>query len=211
LPDSLRRFLLRFPVKRRHNLKRAAYQLQAAGNGELRLTAVTSLEKIPPFLEAADRINRASWQFRDFGAGLINDPASLKLMQSAASLGILHSYLLEAGDQPAAYALGYLYREIYYYVEPRFDPRFRRFSPGHVLLLKLIEDLIKAGNVRRINLGVGDQRYKEQFADVHYEDSTVLVGHHTFLNNLRFACHSSVRLTVNAFKRAIGHSDAFRR
>jgi CelD/BcsL family acetyltransferase involved in cellulose biosynthesis len=175
------------------------------------LTVVTSPEGTRPFLEAADRINRASWQFRNFGAGLTNESESLKSLQSAASLGILRSYLLEAGDQPVAYALGYIYRDIYYYVEPRFDPKFKRFSPGHVLLLKLIEDLIKVGGVHRINLGVGDQRYKEQFADIHYEDASVLVGPRTFLNNLRFACHSSIRFAVNALKRGIGHSDAFRR
>jgi CelD/BcsL family acetyltransferase involved in cellulose biosynthesis len=211
LPESMRRFMLRFPVKRRHNLKRASYQLQSKGNGDLRLTSVTSPESVERFLETADRINRASWQFRDFGAGLTNDPVSLKSLHSAASLGFLRSYLLEAGDQPVAYALGYLYHDIYYYVEPRFDPEFRRFSPGQVLLLKLIEDLIKTEGVHRVNLGVGDQRYKEQFADIHYEDSTVLLGRRTFLNNIRFACHSSLRFAVTALKRTIGHSDPFRR
>jgi CelD/BcsL family acetyltransferase involved in cellulose biosynthesis len=49
---------------------------------------------------------------------------------------------------------------VLHYWFPAYDPEFGKYSPGLVLVLRLAEEMSRAG-VRAIDLGKGDSRYKE--------------------------------------------------
>jgi len=72
------------------------------------------------------------------------------------------------GKHTVAYHLGYKYRGHFYYSRPAFNIQFDHFSPGKLLLMKLLEREIRQGS-KIFDLGRGQQQYKYWFAkdDLH--------------------------------------------
>jgi len=70
---------------------------------------------------------------------------------------------LKFGEDIVAYHLGYNYRGHFYYTRPTFDIQYSHFSPGKLLLAKLIEREIEHGT-KIFDLGRGQQEYKYWFS-----------------------------------------------
>jgi CelD/BcsL family acetyltransferase involved in cellulose biosynthesis len=66
-----------------------------------------------------------------------------------------------AGDQPVAAQFGLLSGDVYAGWVTAYDPRFARYSPGLVKLLRVAEELAALG-VHTIDLGEGAAAYKER-------------------------------------------------
>jgi CelD/BcsL family acetyltransferase involved in cellulose biosynthesis len=71
---------------------------------------------------------------------------------------------LLAGDEPVAWNYGFLFAGTWFYYQPTFDARWRQFSPGFCLLSKMVEHACDDPNVHLLDLGLGEERYKERFA-----------------------------------------------
>jgi len=69
--------------------------------------------------------------------------------------------VLYAGATPVAVHLGIRSRATAHIWYPAYDPRFAGYSPGLVLLVQLTRALAEAG-AQRIDLGPGDQPYKQR-------------------------------------------------
>ena len=55
------------------------------------------------------------------------------------SEGWLRAYLLYLGDRPCAFWIGMLYNGPFVSEYMSYDPEFRQFSPGMVLIMRVIE------------------------------------------------------------------------
>ncbi|GAB4140308.1 MAG: GNAT family N-acetyltransferase [Planctomycetaceae bacterium] len=71
--------------------------------------------------------------------------------------------VLYAGDQIVAIDFGLRSRNVLHSWFPAYNPDFRRYSPGHLLLIKLAEASQQLG-IDRIHLGKGEESYKSSFA-----------------------------------------------
>jgi CelD/BcsL family acetyltransferase involved in cellulose biosynthesis len=71
---------------------------------------------------------------------------------------------LYAGERLVAAHFGLRADGVFHYWFPAYDPAFARYSPGFLLLLEAARnaDLLQ---IRRIDLGAGDERYKWAFAN----------------------------------------------
>lgn len=96
---------------------------------------------------------------------------------------------LKYGKDIVAYHLGYNYNGHFYYTRPTFDIQYSNFSPGKLLLAKLIEREIEHGT-KIFDLGRGQQEYKYWFSKDElpllalrvYRNKTI----HTTLRRARF-------------------------
>jgi CelD/BcsL family acetyltransferase involved in cellulose biosynthesis len=84
----------------------------------------------------------------------------LRVTEEASCAGTLSA--LYAGEQLVAAHLGLRSQEVLHWWITAYDPRFKRYSPGALLLIRLIEEAARRG-VRRIDLGKGDEPYKTTF------------------------------------------------
>jgi CelD/BcsL family acetyltransferase involved in cellulose biosynthesis len=86
-----------------------------------------------------------------------------RLMESADGgfAGMLSTLSVE--DRLIAVQFGLLSRGFWHYWIPAYDREFARFSPGHILLLKMAQAAPDLG-VERITLGYDDADYKRRFA-----------------------------------------------
>ncbi len=66
---------------------------------------------------------------------------------------------LQVNDQLIAAHLGMKTDTVFHYWFPVYDPKFQKYSPGLILLLKTAEAAAKKG-IQRIDLGKGGERYK---------------------------------------------------
>jgi len=75
-------------------------------------------------------------------------------------------YILMAGDEALALALTLEAGDHAFYWFCSYEPDFARYSPGSVLLIKIIEEL-HARKFRTLDLGPGGEPWKERFATKH--------------------------------------------
>ena len=67
--------------------------------------------------------------------------------------------------------IGYIYNNIYYYIFPVYDKNFKKYSPGNILLSKLIDNY-KAKKFNLFDFTIGNELYKKKlvnFIDQTYE------------------------------------------
>lgn len=81
----------------------------------------------------------------------------------AADRGWLRIGVLEAHNQPIAFAYALLYHDVLYELKIGYHPGFRNLSPGHVLKAAMIRDALAVGALAWDMLGVNDD-YKMQWA-----------------------------------------------
>jgi CelD/BcsL family acetyltransferase involved in cellulose biosynthesis len=107
-------------------------------------------------------------QYRQTGVRdvLASDPSVMALLErirdyrSPDFAGIVSA--LYAGDRLVAGHVGMRSGTVWHYWFPAFDPACAEFSPGAVLLLRMVEHAPAMG-ITRIDLGKGEARYKSRF------------------------------------------------
>jgi CelD/BcsL family acetyltransferase involved in cellulose biosynthesis len=83
--------------------------------------------------------------------------------------------VLYVEDTPWAFWIATLYRETVYLNFTGFDSTYRKFEPGTILFLKMIEDLCKDGEAKEVDFGFGQAFYKERFGDHNWTESSIYV------------------------------------
>ena len=74
---------------------------------------------------------------------------------------------LLAGDGPVAWNYGFQFAGSWFYYQPTFDARWRQFSPGFCLLTKMVEQGCDNPEIHLLDLGLGEEGYKERFASAY--------------------------------------------
>jgi CelD/BcsL family acetyltransferase involved in cellulose biosynthesis len=198
LPATFDAYLAKFKQKKRYNLRRQVKQLQAHGDGDLRLMRIDAPDQVPAFLQGAEAVTTHSWQERWIGRRIDQSAARCVKFTDLARQGLLRSYLLVCGGAPCAFVVGYQYRGVFHYVEIGYDQRFASFSPGTVLLYLLLEDLFRHNRPGVVNFGIGDSAYKREFGNSEGEDASILVLRRSLRNRLLAAAQRSFRSLVQS-------------
>ncbi|MBC7818784.1 MAG: GNAT family N-acetyltransferase [Planctomycetaceae bacterium] len=149
----------KFSSKTRNTFKRKQKKI-----GATRLVRVTEPEQIAEFLETAHTISQRTWQSEQLGLRIHNNATELRFFTFLATQQSLRSYLLYVDEQPAAFLFGTQHKGLFSYEEVGYDRVFSDRSPGQVLLLQVLEDLLKDDPPRVFDFGGGAADYKQLFA-----------------------------------------------
>lgn len=144
--------------KTRNTLRRKLKKLPHA------LVRCTRPEDVPTFLARAEAVSRRSWQGQRLGVRLRNAARHRQQLVALARRGALRSYLLETGGRAVAFLLGVQDGGVFRYEEVGFDPALHKLSPGTVLFLEVLADLMAERCPEAIDFGLGDAGYKQMFA-----------------------------------------------
>jgi CelD/BcsL family acetyltransferase involved in cellulose biosynthesis len=126
------------------------------------------LDRLPDFIE----------QHRDrrFMAGdhsLFDDPRHRRfyerMIPAMLEAGLLRFGVLQWQDEVLAFHLGFFHDGVFTWYKPTFNVDWARYSPGEVLLKCLLEEALD-GDVRVFDFTVGDEAFKERFANVKNEN-----------------------------------------
>jgi CelD/BcsL family acetyltransferase involved in cellulose biosynthesis len=204
LAPTFDQYLQSMSAKARANIRREIRQFSQLANGDARTVRVTDSTQVKWFLECAAAISHRSWQHRVIGERVSCSDAAIRSFEDLAARGILRSYVLQAGEIPYAFAVGYQYSGLYHYVEIGFDERYSKVSPGKVLLSLILEDLHGYNRPRILNFGTGDGAYKRRFGNMERSDVSCLIMRKSFQNIILTRSHSSFNRGIRLANKMIG-------
>lgn len=153
-----------FSKKTRYNFRWRARKLPHE------LLRITGRDQVPYLLDQIRSLLERTWQYRRLGLQFPCDQRMRRIYENFADMGALRCYLLEQDGRPIAFATGIQWKNQFIFEETGYDPQFASFSPGNVLLHRLLEDLIEHDTPRLFDFGYGDAEYKRIFGN-HQEPS----------------------------------------
>ncbi len=149
----------KFSSKTRNTFRRKQKKI-----GPTRVIRITEPGQVAEFIEAAHVISRRTWQSDQLGLRIRNNESELRLFTFLTTQRALRSYLLFVEDKPVAFLFGTQFKGLFSYEEVGYDLDYAERSPGQVLLLHVLDDLLKDDPPRVFDFGGGDADYKRLFA-----------------------------------------------
>ena len=105
-----------------------------------------------------------SAQYRETGhADLFLDPRNAEMLRRLRQKGAVVVSSLSAGSTLAAAHLGGLADNRHYWWVPAYDPAHSRYSPGRLMLERILEESHRRGHAE-FDFLIGDEPYKWQYA-----------------------------------------------
>lgn len=214
LRQSFDRWFGAFSAKSRSTLKRKARKLAERSGGALDVRCYRTPEEIDRFYREARRISERTYQERLLGAGLPEGREALAEMHALAAADRVRAWLLFVDGNPASYL--YAPAEgltlIYEYVG--YDPDFAGYSPGTVLQLEAMRQLMDEGRFKLFDFTDGDGQHKRQFGTGSIDCADILLMRPTAANRLIGGVLNGFDAAVALAKKmvtAIGGSSAVKR
>ena len=197
LPDSFDEFVRSRSKKTRENLRVYRNRLHRDHGEALSLRVYHDLGELEELLAAVEEVSAKTYQR---GLGL-PPPDSLEertLTMLALERGWFRAWVLSANDRPIAFWSGAGFNGTFFVGTPGYDPEFADYSIGTYLLMRVIEDLIADGAIRRLDYGLGEAEYKRRFGSDSWEEEDVLIFAPSFrgvrVNATRTAIEGTVAL-----------------
>lgn len=143
----------------------------------------TAHDQVPAFLQMAHEISKTSWQTKRMGLRIANTPESERFWKILARIGAFRSYVLRHAGRPIAFMVGRQWNGRFYYEEAGYDVEFSRQSPGTVLQIRVLEDLISRDTPRLFDFSFGDGDHKRLFGNRQTNNAAILVLPRTWKNS----------------------------
>jgi CelD/BcsL family acetyltransferase involved in cellulose biosynthesis len=128
------------------------------------LERITEPHQVARFADQLNQVYRDTWQAKASGYAPRNGPVTIQYLTELSRAGLLRSYILSSDDDPIAFALGYQYDGIYYFMETGYTRKWADFGPGIVLMHLFFEDLFRYQKAESLDFILGDQPYKRSFS-----------------------------------------------
>ena len=88
-----------------------------------------------------------------------------QLARSLSAPGWMTLTRLMVGDQPVAWNYGFQFGGSWFWYQPTFDSKVEQYSPGYCLLLKIIMEACDDSEMAIVDMGLGEEGYKERVAN----------------------------------------------
>lgn len=195
LPSSYPEYLQQLSRKTRYNTRRHERELGSRlGHWEVRKFAAP--QQILELVRLVEAIATKTFHYHLLGQDLTaSNEQLIRNLTRYSQQGWLRGYVLVGNDRPVAYVIGYLVNRCYQAELIGYDPEFAPASPGTLLLIRIVEDLINTGTATVYDFGAGNASYKREFGNRSYEEGQLLVCRRTL-----YAC--SAAITERLFARA---------
>jgi hypothetical protein len=160
----------------------------------------TSVDEVPAFLRLAEEISKTSWQAKRMGLRISDSEDSRAYWGKVAGIGAFRSYVLRQGERPIAFMVGRQWEGRFYYEEAGYDLEFAKQSPGTVLQIRVIEDLIEHDTPQVLDFSFGDGEHKRMFGNRQTSSAAVLVLRRSWRNSALAGLHRASAGAVARFR-----------
>lgn len=177
VPDSIDSVLCRMSGARRKHLRASHRKLQTHPAGPLRIVCYQETCDLDRLFHDAEQIAAKTYQ-RGMHVGFSDSPVVRKRLALAAEKGWLRANLLYLGEHPIAFWIGMLYQGTFVSEYMGYDPEFRCYGPGMVLIMDVIEQFCSHANqdhIQVIDFGIGDAEYKALLGTDRWVEANALI------------------------------------
>ena len=175
MPKDFDSYMLTLGAKSRQNVRREIRMFEKQFKCEFQ--SVRSVDQVEPFLADAETISRKTYQW-NVGQRIVNDEASRRGLMGLARRGELQCYIVHADANPVAFMRGRLVGGTYEFETAGFDPAYSKSSPGAVLLMYAVRDLIENAHCANFDFGQGGDEvgYKARFGNESHACALLQIG-----------------------------------
>lgn len=198
LRGSYEAYLKQLKQKARHELRRKINKLSDHLKERLTYREFRKPDEMGSFHALALQVSQKTYQEKLLHAGLPSSDRFLQRLQTLATIDLVRAYLLLDDDRPIAYGYCEAQGPALLYVHTGYDPDYRQWSPGIVLLGRMMESLFAEGRFRLLDLDWGEAQWKHYFATNTARGGRILFFRVTVRNLAMVLAHSLTR-TASAF------------
>jgi len=177
-----------FSAKSRSTCRRKLRKFAERSGEAIDVRCYRTEEEIGHFFGQARAVSAKTYQERLLDAGLPQGEAALKEMRMLARAGRARGWLLFLDGAPIAYLWAPAQGSTLVYAYLGFDPAFAEHSPGTVLQLEAMRQLMDERAFRLFDFSEGEGQHKRQFATGGVDCVDLLLVRPTAGNLL--ACHA---------------------
>ena len=213
VPRSIDEVYKNMSSDRRIETRRKVRKLQAHPAGEPRIVCYQHESELDPLFRDAEEIAKKTYQ-RGLGVGFADSPDVRSRLKLAAQKGWLRANLLYIGDRPVAFWIGMLYKTSFVSEYMGYDPEFRQWSPGMVLVMRVIEGFCNSVNgdvVDELDFGLGHAEYKGALCTKSWMEAPVFIFSPTLRGLTLKAMRTTTRIADGFARRILGSTTIFPR
>jgi hypothetical protein len=210
IPSSIDEVYRRMSSDRRIETRRRVRKLQSHPAGEPKIVCYRKESELDQLFADGEQIAKKTYQ-RGMGVGFADKADVRSRLLLAARKGWLRANVLYIGDRPVAFWIAMLYHGSFVSEYMGYDPEFRQWSPGMVLVMRVIEQLCtgSAGDkVENLDFGLGHAEYKGALCTKNWMEAPVYIFSPT-LKGLGLKMMRSTSRLVDAGARRILTSTKF--
>ncbi|MBN2182927.1 MAG: GNAT family N-acetyltransferase [Sedimentisphaerales bacterium] len=160
VPRNIEEFFRNCSKKQRQNLKRYARNLEKKFPGQVRMVTYSKENEVEQAIKTASQISFQTYQ-RSFNGGIIDNDRTRSLFNTAAKKGWFRMHILYIADEPCAFRYRLKYKGTYFAEAIGYLPKWKHLKIGHVLFVKVIEEICKDTDIQRLDFGFGDGDHKQ--------------------------------------------------
>lgn len=157
-------YLAGFSAKSRSTVRRKLKRFAAHSGGAIDVRCYRTETEIDGFYAAARAVSAKTYQERQLNAGLPEGEEALAEMRALARAGRGLGWLLFLDGKAIAYLWAPAEGDTLIYAWLGYDPAFAELSPGTVLQLEAMRQLMGERGFRRFDFTEGDGQHKRLFA-----------------------------------------------
>lgn len=188
LPNSIDALFKGFSKKFRNNLRRCMRNLEK-DHGKVKVKRYDELYSIEEAMKTLFELHGKRWRSKGMSetlnAQLIRARIDfhIDLAKMLARNNWLSLNFLTVNDKPVAGLYGFEYNKIMFAAVIGFDPEYSRYSPGNLLLLKIIEKCIME-RLREFDFMKGEELYKFEWTKKFRRNVNIRFVNKKYLSNL---------------------------
>jgi hypothetical protein len=200
LPDSVEKFYAGLSSGSRWQAKNKQKKLLKEFGDDVVVRCFCEVAELEDLIRDVEQVSKNSYQ-RGLGFGFVDTPQTREQLRLKAEHGWLRAYILYVASRPWAYWIADINKETFGSDYLAYDAEFGKYSPGMVLILKVIE-MLCAGNleeITRIDFATGHAQYKEVLSNQQWHETSIYI----FAPSIRGIGLNLTRNVVGGFDKAI--------
>ncbi len=144
------------PKKLQNTLRRKESKLNKNTSSEIII--YDSMDNIENAIEDYQKIYQSSWKEAEYSSDFIHN-----FIRKTAQLNILRLGILYIDGKPASFVKMILSDKKAIIYKLAYSPKYNSFSPGSILLYKIIKHIVEKDNIEHIDFGIGNDPYKKDW------------------------------------------------
>lgn len=166
--------------------------------GKYEIKKVESILDNKGILSKIFEISKKSWKNKikkDISCTLANKKFFENLTEISSRNGWLNIWLLEIDGHPVSYEYKLLYKNSICGLRTDFDEEYKKSSPGLVLRKAVLKSVFE-DNIKEVDMGPGENRYKENWTNNTREHAKILIFKKNFKGRLLYLVEFKVIIFI---------------
>jgi CelD/BcsL family acetyltransferase involved in cellulose biosynthesis len=185
LPPTWEEYLQSLGSKTRNTLHRKLKQLKKEHAVEYQ--KCHPVDNLRDKVQCLFRLQQMAWQSRGLNGSLTDDTLcdfNVDIARLFAERGWLNLSFIAVDGEAASAVYGFDYADKFYYGPTGYHPGYGRYSLGHLHILSLIEEAVKAGR-KEFDFLIGAEEYKYRWQAVDRRNLQVIMAKKGFSDRLQ--------------------------